>query len=324
MTLSAKKAKNGTGDGLVGVDKIDAHGIDLGKVSVSGRLEQLLAGDSFVRTAGVKSLTVGTLGQQGGVLGAAVDFHSKIVGALGALTVKGDANGVDFEVTGGQFAGIGKIAITGYLEPGLFTSGKAGFIHASGDIGAVSIFIVGGGADFSGIAAGGRLGKVTIDGFLASSDPAKPVTISALGRLGATKAADAVAIAGVSVKHSVLNARILAGYDVNHTPLNPDAGIGAISVGGFWEASSVAAGVADSTSDGFGRNDTLIAEPVPNTIFATIASITIKRTAIGSASAGDFFGIAAQKIGKVSIPGVLFPLASTDVAIAADFHLVTL
>ena len=332
VTISAKLGKNGAGNGVVFMDKIDAHGIDLGKVSVSGELEQIFAGDSFVKTPGVKSLTVDTLGSNSSGPTAA-ELHSKIVGALGTLTVKGDAEGMDFEVTGGQFAGIGKIAITGFMNSFPFNTGKAGFIHASGDIGAVSVgHDVIGGADFSGIAAGGRLGKVTIGGALTSPNATKPVILSALGKLGATTVKDAVAIASVSVKTDVLNARILAGYDINLTPLNPDAGIGAISVGANWDASSIAAGVQDTSTagdltsapDGFGQNDTLIGGDTMPAIFATIASITIKGTAMGSASAGDFFGITAQKIGKVSIPGVVFPLASADVAVTADFHLVTL
>ena len=144
------------------------------------------------------------------------------------------------------------------------------------------------------------------------------MTLSALGKLGATTVADAVAIAGISVKTDVHNARILAGYSTSLTPLNPDAGIGAINVDGKWEASSVAAGVADSTGDGFGRNDTLISgDPTP-AIFSTIASIMIKGTAIGSATAGTFFGITAQVVGKLSINGAPVPLPAGIAPIDLD------
>jgi hypothetical protein len=284
----------------------------------------------------VKSLTVGALGEAN-LIGAAVDYHSQIIGAVGALTVKGDVHAEDFEVTGGAVAGIGKIAIGGSLDNGLLTTGKAGFIHASGDIGAVSIgHDVTGGADFTGIAAGGKLGKVSIGGALTSSDATKPVIISALGKLGAITTKDALAIASVSVKTNVLNARILAGYNINLTPLNPDAGIGAISVGGNWGASSVAAGVQDtsvagdrtSLPDGFGRNDTLIAsDTTPTTLFSTIASITIKGFATGSATpTTDFFGLTAQAIGKVSIHGTAVVPTGADTSLDTtnnDFHLVT-
>jgi hypothetical protein len=165
------------------------------------------------------------------------------------------------------------------------------------------------------------------------SDADRPVTFSALGRLGATKPADAVAIAGISITGAVFNAEILAGYSVGRTALNPDASIGKVFVGAAWERSSIAAGVADtsiagnltSAPDGFGRHDTLIGgvDSTPG-ILATIASITIKGTATGRATpTADFFGLTAQKIGKVSIHGAAAIRTDPDTTLASDFHLVT-
>lgn len=327
VTVSAKTPKHGTGSGLADVNIIDGSGLDLGKVSVSGRLEQILAGDRVVKTAGVKSLTVGTLGQALAVPGLPADYHSLIVGAVGALTVKGDARGVDFEVIGGPLASIGTVNIKGSLDANGVAAGNAAYLHATGNIGAVTIGkSVIGGADFSGLGAGGKLGRVSIGGALTSASAAKPVTISALGKLGALKAGDSVAIAGLSVKTNVLNARILAGYTTALVATNPDAGIGAISVLGNWEASSVAAGVQDtsvagtlsSLPDGFGRHDSLIAEAVANHIFASIASITIKGTAIGSVTPStDFFGFTAQHLGALKIGG----MKKTLTAMAEDLIL---
>jgi len=62
---------------------------------------------------------------------------------------------------------------------------------------------------------------VKIGGHLFGTD-LHPVTISSLGHFGAI-GAGATALGGVTVKTDVRNARILAGYDVNLTPLNPDA-----------------------------------------------------------------------------------------------------
>jgi len=86
------------------------------------------------------------------------------------------------------------------------------------------------------------------------------------------------------------------------------------SVSGSWTASSVAAGIADSTHDGFGQNDTLIpGDTTATSLLATIASITIKGAAIGSVTpTNDFFGLTAQKIGKVSINGQPYPPAPTS------------
>jgi len=70
-----------------------------------------------------------------------------------------------------------------------------------------------------------------------------------------------------------------------------------VTVKGSRSSSSLAVGIEDSTHDGFGQNDTLI--PGGNTtVISTIASITIKGVATGSAASGDFFGITAELINK--------------------------
>jgi len=72
-----------------------------------------------------------------------------------------------------------------------------------------------------------------------------------------------------------------------------------------------AAGVADSTGDGFGRNDTLIAGDLTPTLLATIASITIKGAALGSPGAGDFFGLTAERVLKLKIGATASVLDNT-------------
>jgi hypothetical protein len=111
----------------------------------------------------------------------------------------------------------------------------------------------------------------------------------------------------------VENARILVGYDKDEQSVNPDAHVGKVVVKGDWIASSLAVGIADSTNDGFGRNDVLIAGDITPSVVSRIASLTIKGTASGSSGSGDHFGITAQQIGKVKIGGTNIPL-SKDVA----------
>ena len=101
----------------------------------------------------------------------------------------------------------------------------------------------------------------------------------------------------------MLNAQILAGYRRDLTPLNPDANIGSIKIAGAWRASSIVAGVADSTGDGFGVNDVLIPGDTTPELLSRIASITIAGAATGNASAGDHFGIVAQQIGRLIAGG---------------------
>jgi len=83
---------------------------------------------------------------------------------------------------------------------------------------------------------------------------------------------------------------------------------GQIIVKGDWTATSLVAGVFDSTADGFGQNDAVIPDDHTTNIFARISSIVIKGTATGSAAPGDHYGITAQKVGKLSIGGEKIPL----------------
>ena len=321
LTVTVKKA--GLGDGKFNLGAIDAHGLDLGTVTLPGDLGQIDAGDTKFKTPAILALTVGSLGVIAGTqpVGTINPLQSDLVGTLGKLTVKGDVRGA-VNVTGGTGANIGLVSIGGFLDGsagGVF----AGLIRAGGNIGAVTVKgRVIGGADFSGIIAGGKLGLVTLGADLISNDPAKPVTISALGKLGATTAADAIAIAGLNVKTNLVNARILAGYTASLGAANADASIGAVTVGGNWTTSSLVAGVADSTGDGFGRNDTLIGGGNPNLI-ATIASITVK---LGfTADPGPaHYGITAQRIVKAKflLPVTLSPLAGDAIPLGAFLYLV--
>ena len=124
------------------------------------------------------------------------------------------------------------------------------------------------------------------------------------------------------------NARILVGYNKDEVPLNSDAQAGKIFVKGDWRASSLAVGVVDSTSDGFGRNDMLIPGDATPSLVSRIASLTIKGTASGSTGDNDHFGITAQQINKVSIAGAKIALtgsASDDILVDTanqDFRIV--
>ena len=90
---------------------------------------------------------------------------------------------------------------------------KAGVLRVSGGISSVVVKgDVLGGADQSGIFVGGSIGKVKITGDLSSGDATHPVTIAALGTIGATKAKQAVALKTLSVGGDVSHAQILAGY----------------------------------------------------------------------------------------------------------------
>jgi hypothetical protein len=101
----------------------------------------------------------------------------------------------------------------------------------------------------------------------------------------------------------VANSQILAGFNLAKAAVNADVSIGTVSVKGNWTASDLVAGIADSTANGFGRDDALIGGGGDANIIAKIASLTIKLGATGSAAGGDFFGITAEEIAKAKING---------------------
>ncbi len=303
ISVSAKKT--GGGDGLVNVGYFDASGIGLKSLKIQGNLGAINVGEGVAGKTAIKSLKVNSIGPS---LTSSPVQSSTIAGTVGVLKVSEDVTGV-LKITGGGASGgprtsaadvVKKIVIKGDLD-GSAGGMEAGLLQVGGGIKRVVVKgSVIGGATHSGIVSDGELANVKIGGDLRSGDANIPVTISALGDESATSQKDAIAIKKLSIAGSVFNAEVLAGYDRDGIPFNSDAGIGSISVGRNWEASSVVAGVADVTGDGFGRNDGPIAGDTTPALLSRIASIVIKGTVEGSsASTADHFGIVAQEIGKV-------------------------
>jgi len=342
--ISVTAKLRGTGNGVVNVDFIDGTSVDLAKVTVDGNLGKIIAGDDDPRKPGLKSLTVGSLGTT--LLGADT-LLTEIHGALGKLKVATDVRGASLSAAGnigsitigGDLTGdmstgaaiLASIADGGGIIPhvaggvpmgsftftslGRFTLGgsmNGGSVSGDGDIGSASI-----GHDLHGasIAAAGQIKVVKVFGSIIADDPAQPAIVAALARLDSTKPAGAVAIDTLQVRGDVTNAQILLGFkkqidsgNTSYVPKNADASAGQIIVKGDWTATSLVAGVFDSTADGFGQNDAVIPDDHTTNIFARISSIVIKGTATGSAAPGDHYGITAQKVGKLSIGGEKIPL----------------
>ncbi len=318
LEVKARRSAPGTGDGLAHIGSIDATGIDLVAVSVRGNLGQIDTGDGDSRKPALARLSVGSLGSDSPSSQSAEmpdALHSDFAGSLSTMKVKGDLRNAVVDVAGNLKTAI----IRGDLD-GSAGGAEAGVLRAAGDI--HKVLIKGsllGGAERSGIFAGGALGRVTIGGDVRGADPAQPVQIVALGDLEATSQAQATAIADITVKGSVAFALILAGYDPALTPVNADASIGNLKVLGSWNASSIAAGVADATNDGFGRNDAVISnDTAAATILARIANITIKGGATGSPAPGDHFGIVAEQIGKLIVGGSKYSFSSGPNSVSLD------
>lgn len=342
LTLIAKTPRGGGGDGIVSIGAIDATGVNLGTLTIGGDVGIILAGDGNSLIPAIKSLNVrGSLGPAipgedpastvlvgdvrsftvgGNIQNASVE----VFGALGSLKIGGDLIGR----TGATLAQIAAFAETGELPRvggGLpfgavsatsiktFTvsgSVQGGSVTATaGDVGSVSVR---GNVTNSSIVSAGAVRVVKVFGELVSDDIEAPTVISALSTVNPRSSAKSAGINQLTVKGDVRNARILIGYDTDGNGLNADASVGRVSVGGNWEASSIAAGILDTGLDGFGQNDSLIPDGVPDNILARITSIVIRGSATGSPEPGDHYGIVAQQIGSLKIAGNTFRLVKNS------------
>jgi hypothetical protein len=341
-TVTITVERVGDGDGNVNIGAINASGLDLKKVVVNGDLGQIDIGTGSGKLA-LKSLVVDSLGRMGAasqVPGTMDPLTSDVAGGFGKLTVKGDVQDVVINVTGklekvkidGDLSGgatpvatlqrvLTDLApsdprVSGGVPTGSFNAGSVGTfsvggsmmggsVTSNGDIGSVS---VGGDLNSGAIISEGTIKNVKIEKSLVSDDPEDPAIIAALARIGGTKAADALALDELRVKGNVENAQVLLGYNKKQEGVNPNAGVGKVVVNGNWVASSIAAGVVDPSVDGFGQNDTLIAQDSTDNLIAKIASVTIKGTATGTAMEADSFGVTAEQINKLSVNGTKIAL----------------
>ncbi|HEX8312714.1 MAG TPA: Calx-beta domain-containing protein, partial [Chthoniobacteraceae bacterium] len=344
--ITIETMPGGGGDGLVNLKVLDATGLDLGKVKISGNVGMIIGGDNNSGTSGIKLLKIGSLGTTDD---AAEPLLSEVEGGLGKLKIGGDMRGAALDVAGklgkvtiggdlvgdkgtggtivasllsakrslngGHFAAA---ATSGGVPVGAITAGSVGSftvkgsmsggsVSTDGDIGKVSI-----GADLNGgaVAAAGQIKSVKVLGKIDSEDPEAPAVVAALGRLGATNASGVMGIANMLVRGDVRNAQILLGYEKridgeqeSYVGKNADASTGKITINGNWIATSLVAGIFDSTGDGFGRNDVVIGGDTTTSISSRIASIVIKGTVTGTAAEGDHYAITAQELGKLSING---------------------
>ncbi|MEA3208278.1 MAG: trimeric autotransporter adhesin [Chthoniobacter sp.] len=245
---------------------------------------------------------------------------------LGGVKLPGDLGQIDAGHPGDAVAALLSLDVQSLGAFGLATQGVAASLHSDLDGDLKKLTVKGAINPGVTLAVAGQIGAATITGDLTGA------TITALGLLVPTDDKAAVAIKKLSVGGNVANSQILAGYDLAGAAMNADVSIGTVSVKGAWTASSLVAGIADSTANGFGRDDTRIVTGGlvggDLNIIAKIASLTIKLAATGSAASGDFFGITAEQIVKAKINGaaVTPPLDENKntIDLDGDFRLVEL
>lgn len=184
-----------------------------------------------------------------------------------------------------------------------------------------------------------NFGAVLVKGSIVGSNT-NAVVIAAVGFQNLAPATTDLAIKSLTVKGRVEFADILAGYTFLNSmahPVNADAQIGTVVVGGDWIASNLLAGAVLSLDDdaAFGTpdDDALITDMNGNaaTITARIGSVVIKGQALGTPdylSTTDYYGLVAQQVGSLKVAGTVIPLhagANNDhnvlIGVTGDFEL---
>ena len=288
---------------------------DIGTLKIGGSITQGAAqfGNNGISAKSITTLSVdgSIVGEEAGVevndaLGAA-SITGSIVGAtvradsIASLTLGGSLVGLNFGSSGeieARTGSIGSLKITGDLRESSTGAGGRVLVPA-GNLGSFSL----GGSVFGGaISVAGDIGAMTVGGSLRNAD----ITAGALS--SPTAGADLV-LKSLAVKGSVENSRIFAGYSAGFSALNADAQIGAVTVGGDWIASDLVAGV-QANGGGFGNADDgkIVGGINDANLHSKIASLVIKGQALGTAAAGDHFGIVAQEIGSVKVGAITYPL----------------
>jgi hypothetical protein len=262
----------------------------------------------------------------GDVIGGIAINSGEIVslGKLGGVTIGGSLVGGSNNFTGliTSTGDIGSVAIGGDIigsNAGPISIANTGAIFAN----RIGTVVVGGSivagidnnlltsvTNSATIRAVHDIGSLTVKGSLIGSVATNPldVIISAGGQVATSTTKD-LAIGKIAIGGRVERAEILAGYQaLGLVPIDGDAQIGPVTVGGDWIASDLVAGVKDGGAPGFGdAGDT---SGPGATGIAKIASIVIGGQIQGTTAAGDQFGFESHKIGSLKAGGISFSVVS--------------
>jgi hypothetical protein len=314
----------------IGGDLAGAFGESSGRLSSGGRLAGAAVGGSV---RGGFGLGTGRIDAAGGM--GSVTIRGDLIGSGdGTGTVLSERGLVGITVGGSVIGGFGDSSGV------IIADGDAGQISIGGDLKGGSTFSPGAltGSGFirarriAGITLGGSLiagtqstagtpinngairvqndiGAVLIKGSIVGNAD-HPAVISARGQAVPTATAD-VAIGSLRVLGRVEFGLILAGVDRFGIPRNADAQVGAVSVGGDWVASSLAAGVL-STNGNFGDGDDarMSGPDVKDRagLLSRIASLTIGGQALGNIAGGHHFGVVAEVVAAMAVGDTPLPL----------------
>jgi hypothetical protein len=288
---------NVTGGSALDAGKISS-GSDIKRLDIGGALD---GGDADF---GSPRGGAGDLGQV---------FAGRKIGTFTAANLIGGIGAFSAQVRG---ASIDSVTITGTLQGGS-GAGSGAIIAFDGDLGSVEI-----GGDFAsgtGILSGhiGADRKINSIQFArALGTEFNPTMITAGGIAGAKNNGDALAIKSVTATDSTTFLNVLAGYDTDGSPVNPDVQIGTITVGteggsGNWTATNVVAGAQTGDDSRFGTpDDSMISSSDATSLLSQIARVIINGT-INLPPSGQIvghFGIVAEQVVAVSVGGTAVAL----------------
>ncbi len=281
----------GNASGYAGVSNVSTAFV--GGSIYGGADGTLSAGDLAISQG--KTITI-----QGSVIGGAGQSSGLVISnTIGTINIAGSVVGGNSTVVGGTLSDSGAIGVNtvGHLNiGGSLVAGTSAPGCKSVNCGA--LFAV---AAFGDVKIGGSI--------VGNASNAASIEVGF-----APKAPGATVLKSLTVGGAVDQAEILAGYNESKVAMHGDVKVGAINVGS-WSASNLVVGVDAGADQSFGTIDDVRHVGGDPAIHSSIASIVIRGRAIGSAAAGDHFGIVAEQIGSVKIGGYQVPLsaAKTDV-----------
>lgn len=319
----------GIGSIRIGGDVIGATGDDSGEIiCFDGRIGSVRIGGGVLGGAGLASALIAAesmglvetgLTRSGNVVGGTGDFSGLITaGEIDKVIINGDLRGNTGANTGGVDASdgsLGRLVIKGSLIGGDVTGSadisRSGFVQAQeigtitirGDLEAGDVFGTGTIEDSGVIRSNHSIRSLTVDGSIIGK-AGNPVIISAVGSARPGKTAD-VAIGSILVGGRLSDTNILAGYDVEGTPVNADAQINSIKVRGNVLSSNLVAGVTAGLDGFFGTaDDAPIAGPNDQaSVISRIGKIVIGGSVNGTVGGDDAFGFVANQIASLRIDG---------------------
>lgn len=301
-----------TQPGVSGAGSIMAEG-SIRSVAITGNLVGNSASGSGEILAGAnitKGVTIG--GNLDGSLGSAGNSGYILAGgSVGTISIGGNVIGGGGEYSGAIRSGtsLGTVKIGGSIEGG--TALFSGAIESGNKLAGLTV-----GKDITAgatVRASSEIPTLVVKGSIVGT-AAAPVTISAEGVVD-TRAKTDIAIGALTVTQDMTYAVVLAGYDTSLDPQDPNAQIGAVSVGGDFTASDLVAGVQGTMNGGsfvFGTAaDAEISTGIvgiSSTILSKIASVTIGGTVAGDSVLGANYGITAEYIASVKVGSTVEPL----------------